>query len=467
MQSRHHSSSPSVRVRFAPSPTGYLHVGNMRAALINWLFARKHNGHFCLRLDDTDRERSKDEYAHAIFEDIAWLGLSYDHTFKQSDRMARYTDIVKMLRDAGRLYACYETPEELEFKRKRQLGRGEPPRYDRTGLTLTQAEKERFEKEGRTPHYRFLLSDANVSWVDMVRDNVSFAPHHLSDPVLVRADGAYLYTLTSVVDDVDEAITHILRGEDHVTNTAVQIQLIAVVRTMLGLNHSPIIFGHTTLLMDKDGGGLSKRLGSLSIGDLREQGIEPLAILSLLARLGTSKPIELFHTLDDIIEQFDITTFGRNAPRFDADVLHQLTHQHRLRQSADDIKDYLIQKGIKPFSDDEWALIKGNIDGDEDFLMWDRILHSDTSVYDTAHLTEDDRAYLKHAHDLIPAAPFTTESWGVWTTALKHATGRKGKSLFLPLRRALTGMDKGPEMKDILPLLTRETVHARLVDLSK
>lgn len=279
---------------------------------------------------------------------------------------------------------------------------------------------------------------------------------------MVRADGAYLYTLTSVVDDVDECITHILRGEDHVTNTAVQIQLIAVIRTMLGFDHPPITFGHTTLLMDKDGGGLSKRLGSLSIRDLRDQGVEPLAILSLLARLGTSKPIELLKSLDAIVDQFDMSTFGRNAPRFDSDVLHQLTHQYRLNQSVEDINAYLSQKKMSPFSQAEWALIKGNIEGDEDFVLWDRILHTDGMMYDTAHLVEEDRDYLMKAKELLPRDPYTVESWGDWTTALKDATGRKGKALFMPLRRALTGLDKGPEMKDLLPLLSAHVVRRRL-----
>ena len=452
----------NVRVRFAPSPTGYLHIGNMRAALINWLFARKHKGHFCLRLDDTDRERSKDIYAQSIFDDMAWLGLTYDQCFKQSDRMDRYGEIVKMLRDAGRLYPCYETPEELEFKRKRQMGRGESPRYDRSSLTLTQADKDRFEAEGRIPHYRFLLSDADVSWHDMVRGDVKFTPSHLSDPVLVRADGIFLYTLTSVVDDIDEHITHILRGEDHVTNTAVQIQLFAVIQTMLGRPVAPVSFGHTTLLIDKDGGGLSKRIGSLGIKDLRTQGVEPLAICSLLARLGTSKPIELLDSMDDIIAQFDLSTFGRNAPRFDVDVLHQLTHKYRLQQSATDIEDYLTRQGLTAFHEDEWNLIKGNMTGDDDFVVWNRILHTDEYVYDTSALNADDQDYLKIARDALPPAPLNTDSWGTWTSALKESTGRRGKDLFLPLRRALTGLDKGPEMKDFLPILNYDVIQKRL-----
>lgn len=453
----------NVRVRFAPSPTGYLHVGNIRAALINWLFARKHKGHFCLRLDDTDQERSKDIYTQAILEDMAWLGLSHDQFFKQSDRMERYDHIVAMLRDAGRLYACYETPEELDFKRKLQLGRGEPPRYDRSALTLTQADKDRFESEGRKPHYRFLLSDADVSWHDMVRGDVTFTPSHLSDPVLVREDGAYLYTLTSVVDDVDERITHILRGEDHVTNTAVQIQLFAVIQTMLGQTPPPhITFGHTTLLMDKEGGGLSKRLGSLSISDLRKEGVAPIAISSLLARLGTSQPIELFESLDAIVQQFDLSTFGRNAPRFDVDVLYQLNHKHFLNQPVEAVNQHLSEKGLTPLTSHVWDLIRGNIESDEDFEMWHRIVHTDQCVMDQAHLSTEDQDFLKQALERLPAAPLTQESWGVWTRDLKEATGRKGKALFLPLRMALTGLDKGPEMKDVLPLLSYETIQKRL-----
>ncbi|MBX9977718.1 MAG: glutamate--tRNA ligase, partial [Alphaproteobacteria bacterium] len=315
-------SSHPLKVRFAPSPTGYLHIGNIRTALINWLFAKKNGGHFLLRMDDTDLERSKPEYELAIIENLEWLGLTHDSFFKQSDRFDRYKEVMDKLIAAGRLYPCYETPEELEFKRKRQLGRGEPPRYDRAALKLTIEEKQALEAQGLKPHYRFLLEDKDVSWHDLSRGDVYFGPGTLSDPVLVRADGAYLYTLTSVVDDVDFEVTHILRGEDHVTNTAVQVQLFEA----LGRVSGTITFSHTTLLMDKDGSGLSKRIGSLSVGEMRAQGLEPMAICSLLARLGTSLPVQPVLTMDELASHFDLGTFSRNAPRFDLDELKEMNH---------------------------------------------------------------------------------------------------------------------------------------------
>ncbi len=443
----------TIKVRFAPSPTGYLHIGNIRAALINWLFAKKHQGHFLLRMDDTDLERSKPEYELAILEDLEWLGLTHQSFFKQSERFDRYKEMMQMLIEKGRLYPCYETPEELEFKRKRQLGRGEPPRYDRAALALTDDEKKAFEKEGRRPHYRFLLEDKDVSWNDLIRGPVHFGPGTLSDPVLVRADGAYLYTLTSVVDDVDTDITHILRGEDHVTNTAVQVQLFEA----LGRDPKTLSFGHTTLLVDKDGSGLSKRLGSLSVGELRTQGFEPMTLCSFLARLGTSLPIQPFLCLEDLIESFDLETFSRNQPRFDLEELKELNHKMMAMMPFDAMHPKLLARGFSKFSEPEWDLFKGNIESEEDFKSWYTIFHGDISVP-----KDLDREYIHTALELLSKAPITQETWAQWTGVLKERTGRKGKMLFMPLRQALTGQDHGPEMKDLLPLLGYEKVKRRL-----
>ena len=445
----------TIKVRFAPSPTGYLHIGNVRTALINWLFARKHKGHFLLRLDDTDLDRSKKEYEEAIYEDLTWLGLTHDSFFKQSDRFDRYKAVVEQLITSGRLYPCYETPEELDFKRKRQLGRGQPPLYDRAALQLTQEQKDTFEKEGRKPHYRFLLEDKDIAWTDMVRGNVHFGPRTLSDPVLVRGDGAYLYTLTSVVDDVDTDITHIMRGEDHVTNTAVQIQLFEA----LGKDLSSLTFAHTTLLMDKDGAGLSKRIGSLGIRQLRDEGLEPLAICGFLARLGTSLPIQPFDAMDAVIDQFDINTFSRTSPRFDEHELFELNHKLLVQLPFDKIAPKLKLRGMDAMTEDEWTLIKGNLETQEDWDHWFHVFHGEIGEID---LKADDYAYLAVARQNLPEGEFTKDTWGEWTGALKTLTERKGKSLFMPLRLALTGLEHGPEMKDVLPLLGRTKVLKRL-----
>jgi len=442
----------TVKVRFAPSPTGYLHIGNIRTALINWLFAKQNNGHFLLRSDDTDLERSTKEYEDAIQQDLAWLGMPHDSFFRQSERFARYDEVRDKLITMGRLYPCYETPEELEFKRKRQLGRGEPPRYDRAALKLTKEEIAVFENEGRKPHYRFLLKAKDVAWHDLVRGPTHFGPDTLSDPVLVRADGAYLYTLTSVVDDVDTNITHILRGEDHVTNTAVQVQLFEA----LGRDLTTLHFAHTTLLMDKDGSSLSKRLGSLGMKQLRDEGIDPMAICSLLARLGTSQPIHAFLNMDELASQFDLSTFSRNAPRFDIDELKELNHKLMTHMPFSAIHPKLKNMGYGDFSEKEWDLFKGNIESVSDYTLWHDIFHGEISAP-----TELDKDFIKQALTLLPNA-ITETTWQEWTTALKEATGRKGKELFMPLRQALTGQDHGPEMKEILPLLGYEKVKARL-----
>lgn len=443
----------SVKVRFAPSPTGFLHVGNVRAALINWMFAKKHHGEFMLRMDDTDLERSTKAFEDGIIEDLAWLGLYHKSFARQSERFERYGEVMQQLISSGRLYPCYETPEELEFKRKRQLGRGEPPRYDRAALKLTDAEKKAFEAEGRTPHYRFLLESKDIRWHDLVRGDVHFAPDHLSDPVLVRGDGAYLYTHTSVIDDIDFGITHILRGEDHVTNTAVQVQLFEA----LGKNPNEIQFAHTTLLMDKDGSALSKRLGSLGVKDLRAEGIEPLAICGFMARLGTSLPIQPFFTMEEIADQFDLSTFSRNPPRFDIDELRSLNHKLMAELPFSVMQPKLVTMGFGDFQEREWDLFKGNILSKDDFALWHTIFHGEIK------LPHDlDREYIKIALTNLPHDPFTETTWKAWTDTLKAETGRKGKDLFMPLRQALTGEDHGPEMKDILPLLGYHKAKIRL-----
>jgi glutamyl-tRNA synthetase len=445
-----------IRVRFAPSPTGLLHIGNARAALLNWLFARHHalkgqEATFLLRLDDTDLERNDPIYAKAIEEDLAWLGLTHDQFARQSDRFDKYDQAIEKLKSAGRLYPCYETPEELEFKRKRQLARNEPPIYDRSALILTPEERQAFEDDGRKPHWRFKLLPEAIHWDDLIRGPNEFHGSHLSDPVLIRADGAYLYTLTSVVDDLDLGITHIIRGEDHVTNTAVQIQLFAA----LGGDVSHLHFGHFTLFVDVNGASLSKRLGSLSLASLRESGYEPMSINCLIARLGTSLPIEPHLTLDELAKDFTLSIFSRTPPRFDQAELEALNHKLLQITSFDSVKDRL--RDIAPsLTETVWGVIRGNLRTLPEAAAWEPICwgHIQPIV--------EDPAYIAQALECLPPEDWDATTWASWTGKLKELTGRKGKELFMPLRQAITGMDHGPEMKDLLPLIGRAKVAQRL-----
>ena len=442
-----------VSVRFAPSPTGYLHIGNARAALINYLYALRNGGEFILRIDDTDLERSKPEYEEAIYRDFEWLGIKYSQTFRQSERFDRYKQVRDELIASGRLYPCYETPEDLDFKRKRQMAKGQPPIYDRAALSLTDAEKSTFEAEGRTPHWRFKLDHELIVWQDMVRGEVKFEGAQLSDPVLIRADGIFLYSLCSVVDDIDCAITHIIRGEDHVTNAATQIQLFKAVN---GDKDFPITFGHTTLMMDEDGLPLSKRLGSLSLGQMRESGIEPMAIACLLARLGTSLPVEPLSTLEELASSFDLSIFSRTPPRFSEKDLWALNHKLYHLMPFEQVQQRLSAAGYADFSETHWRAVHDNIEKIDDLKPWQDIFFGQLKG------TCADTEFLKIALSLLPSSPWDENTWATWTTAVKETTARKGKELFMPLRQALTAMDHGPEMKALLPLIGVEKTKSRL-----
>lgn len=438
----------SPAVRFAPSPTGYLHVGNARIALVNWLFARKHGGSFLLRLDDTDTERSRPEYAAAIEEDLRWLGLTWDRFARESDRMERYADAFARLRASGRLYPAYETPEELDHARRRRLARGEPPRYDRAALRLSDAERARLEAEGRQPHWRFRLDDGDIAWDDLVRGPTRFSGATLSDPVLFRADRRPLYTLSSVVDDIDFGITHVIRGEDHVANTAVQLRIFAA----LGADPARLAFAHLPLLTDVAGGGLSKRHGSLSLRELRADGIEPMAVNSLLARLGTADPVEPFVALDDLVAGFDLGRFGRAPPKFDRAELERLNAAvlHALPFEA--VRDRLPAG----FDAALWAAVRPNLSRLAEAADWLAVVRGPVAP------VLDDPAFAAAAAALLPPEPWDEGTWAAWTDAVKARTGRKGRALFLPLRRALTGRDHGPELKALLPRIGRERALARL-----
>ena len=430
--------------RFAPSPTGYIHVGNLRTALMNFLIARKNGGQFILRLDDTDQERSKPEYADGIMEDLAWLGLHWDRVEKQSLRMDRYREAADQLRSVGRFYECFESPVELDLKRKKQLNMGKPPVYDRTSLRLTPEEREKLRAEGRAGYWRFLLDQNRIEWPDGILGPISIDAASVSDPVLIRGDGQVLYTFASSVDDIDMGVTFIVRGSDHVTNTATQIQI------MQALGGTPPGFAHHSLLTGPQGEELSKRLGVLALRDLRARGVEPLALLSLMARLGSSKPVELVGSMQELIDGFDVESFGAAPTKFDDADLFPLTRAHVQSLPYPAVADRVSALGV-PADKAElfWSVAKGNITVLADLAGW-WTLFRDGAV---PLVDEEDRDFVAQALGMLPAQPWTHETWSQWTEVVKTATGRKGKGLYRPLRRALTGLDAGPEMADVMPLL--------------
>jgi glutamyl-tRNA synthetase len=428
--------------RFAPSPTGRLHVGNIRTALHNYLFALKEGGRFVLRIDDTDRERSTAEFDQAIHDDLAWLGLHPDAVVRQSERFDLYEGEFERLKEAGRVYACYETPEELDLRRKVLLGRGLPPVYERKHPDAP-------APEGRAPHWRFRLDhDAPIRWSDLIRGEQSFDPRLLSDPVVRREDGSWLYLLPSVIDDIDLGITHVVRGEDHVSNSATQIQMFEA------LGAAPPHFAHEALLVAAEG-KLSKRLGSTGVEGMREAGLEPMALLSLLARLGTSQPVEPFTDLEAAANTFDFAHFGRAPAHFDLHDVELLNARllHMLDFGA--VQDRLPAGA----SEADWLLVRPNLERLSDFDDWYAVLHGDI---DAPALPDDDRAFLQAAADVGAPLDWTDETWRQLTGALKEATGRKGKALFHPLRLALTGRESGPEMAGVLERMGKDRALHRL-----
>ena len=438
-----------IKVRFAPSPTGHLHVGNLRTALVNFLFARKAGGQFMLRIDDTDTERSTAAFEECIRADLTWMGMAWDVEDRQSERLDRYDAALVQLHADGRAYACYETPEELALKRKAQLSAGRPPVYDRAALKLTAEQIAAFEAEGRQPHWRFRLEDAEGRWHDMVRGDVAYHMSSLSDPVLMRADGRVIYTLASVVDDIDHGISHILRGEDHVTNSAAQIQLFEA------LGAQAPAMGHMALLAGADGEGLSKRLGSLSIAELRNNDIEAMSIASLLARIGTSDPVVPTAQMARIIDGFDITRFGRATAKFDPAELAQVNAkvvQELTFAAVAERLDAVAVGGGEPF----WMAVRDNLSGVGEAGDWWQICTQPiTPVIESANVTSA-------AADLLPDGDLEASIWQDWTKAIGAVSGAKGRGLFMPLRLALTGREKGPEIAPLLAFMGRERVLARL-----
>ena len=447
-------------VRFAPSPTGRLHIGNIRTALLNWLFAAKADGTFLLRLDDTDLERSTEDNAEGIRRDLAWLGLNWAREERQSARLQRYAAAAETLKAAGRLYPCYETEEELARKRKRRMARGLPPIYDRAALRLDPAERSRLEADGQRPHWRFRLLNTEagnplepvptlVEWNDLVRGHHAIDIGSLSDPVLIRADGTPLYTFTSVVDDIDFAVTHIIRGEDHVTNTGVQIQLFGA------FNAEPPQFAHHSLLVGSDGQALSKRLGALSVESFRDMGLEPMAVASHAALVGTSNAIAPRAHLRELVETFDLGKLSRSPGRFDVEELRALNAKLLHHLPYDAVGDRLKAIGVSCGAH-FWEAVRGNLEVLSDAQKWWSVV--------TGPMTPvvEDSALASRAAGLLPAEPWDATTWSAWTDAVKAATGAKGRALFHPLRLALTGHEAGPELKVLLPLIGRARAFERL-----
>ena len=433
--------------RFAPSPTGWMHIGNLRAALFNYAIARQNGGTFILRIDDTDQERSKPEYEQGIKDVLTWLGIKWDDLQKQSERLARYDEARQQLLDAGRIYECFETPTELDLKRKKQLNMGKPPVYDRAALALTEAQKQAYRDEGRQGHWRFKLDLERVEWDDGIMGPISIDCASVSDPVLIKESGQILYTFASPVDDVDMKITDIVRGSDHVTNTATQIQI------MQALGGTVPRFAHHSLLTGPQGEALSKRLGTLALRDLRNQGIAAEAVLSLMARLGSSQPVVLVEGIDDVVAGFDVSTFGSAPTKFDFEDLWPLTARHLARLDAAAVKPTLDEAGVPAdLQPAFWDVVKENITKLEDVAPWWALFRDGGQ----AVVADEDREMVTQAFGLLGEPPYTDATWGEWTGAVKDATGRKGKGLFMPLRLAVTGQARGPEMAQVMPLLQKK-----------
>jgi glutamyl-tRNA synthetase len=434
-------------LRFAPSPTGRIHIGNARVAILNWLFAKKSGGQFILRYDDTDVARSTKEFEQGIATDLDWLGIQPDRVEWQSKRFSRYDELAEGLRERGLLYACYETADELDRRRKRQQARGQPPVYDRAALKLSNDEILQFEMQGRKPHWRFKLAHKKVEWDDLIRGHVSIDTTTLSDPVLIREDGTYLYTFPSVVDDIDFEITHVIRGEDHVVNTAVQIEICEA------LNGAVPTYAHHSLLVGADGKGMSKRLGSLSIQSFREAGLEAMAVVSIGALLGTSDNIHPCTDYEELVEGFDLGKLSRAPARFDeaelaglnAKLLHMTPYAN-------------VANRLNGESEAFWLAVRGNVEKLADTTVWADTIRRDMKF----DLGSQDGDFYAVAAAKLPPEPWDQSTWKTWTEAVKAETGRKGKDLFMPLRRALTGLDHGPELANLLPLIGRDRVLKRI-----
>ena len=433
--------------RFAPSPTGHLHVGNLRTALFNYLIARQMDGTFVLRIDDTDPVRSKPKYVDSIKRDLEWLGLNWDRIEFQSNRLEQYAQTAEKLRDMGKLYECFESSLELDLKRKKQLNMGKPPVYDRSSLTLSKKEKDSLRVQSKG-YWRFMLDQSRIDWADGILGETSIDVASVSDPVLIRGDGQVLYTLASICDDTDMGVSYVVRGSDHITNTATQIQIIQA------LSGNVPKFAHHSLLVGSKGEGLSKRLGSLALGDMREAGLQPMALLSHLAKLGSSEPVELMGSLDEIILGFDLTKFGASPTKFDQMDLAPLTMKYLQGLSASDIISDISALGVPPEkAEDFWNIVRMNISTLKDLSAWWDLMEKGAEP----KIDDQDREFVLKAVSLLPPGQFDANTWKTWTQNVTEVTGRSGKNLYMPLRQALTGMSHGPDMGHLLPFLKNIT----------
>ena len=473
------STNTKIKTRFAPSPTGFLHVGNIRTALVNYLYAKSKGGEFILRLDDTDLERCKDVYKEAIFRDLKWLGINWDDSFNQLSRIDKYEEIKMKLIAAERLYPCYETKEELDVKRKLQLSRGQPPIYDRSALQLSNAQKQEYEAAGRKPHYRFLIEDTNIVWDDMVKGEIKYKGSNLSDPIVIRADSTMTYMLCSTVDDIDYGITDILRGEDHVSNTAIQIQMFEAL-SKLASNTAPEMphprFGHLSLVKAKDD-KISKREGGFEIANLRDkEHIESMAINSFFTLIGSSEPVRAVKSMDELANFFDISNYSKSPTTFVPEELELINHKLLIELEYDEVKDKIAQMpddleeaaeshvSISNIDEQFWLAVRPNLKKLTDIKLWWNICHNpqlDNEAYGFFEDNSEASKFFEIAAECLPKQ-IDENSWSSWTKEISANTSRTGKNLFMPLRLALTGLKSGPELKDLLPLLSRKEVIERL-----
>ena len=440
----------TFKSRFAPSPTGLLHLGNARSALLNWAYIKNIGGEFILRIDDTDEERSKLEYVKAIKEDLNWLGINWSKTFNQSERGSVYKDNIALLKSSNRLYPCFESEQELSLKRKNQLTSGKPPIYDRSALKLSKDQINNLLNQGKKPHWRFKLEDKIIEWEDLIKGKVSFDSKHLSDPILIREDGSLLYHLPSVVDDIEEKITDVIRGDDHITNTAFHIQLFEAMKAPIPL------FGHHPFLIDEQGKGFGKRLGSLSIQRLKEEGFENITLLNYLLSIGTSKNLSKEKNKNILSSKFDIKNLAKSSPKFSKKIITNLNKEILQSYDYSEIKTKFEDLKLSNASKDFWIFIKNNINYFYEAYDWWKAIYSN-KVNPTK-----EQDYLNIAAELLPNDPFDDSTWGEWTSTINRKTGRLGKDLYMPLRMALTGKNKGPELKFLMPLLNKQQVLKKL-----
>ena len=440
----------TYKSRFAPSPSGLLHIGNIRSALINWGHSISRGGEFLLRIDDTDLERSKPEFYEAIKEDLAWLGLSWSKIFNQSDRKDLYDKHIDSLKSSKRLYPCFESIEELSLKKKSQLTAGNPPIYDRSALNLSDKEINNYINQGKKPHWRFKLNDSKIEWKDIIKGNLSFETKNISDPILIREDGSLLYHLPSVIDDIEEKITDIIRGEDHISNTAFHIQIFHA------LGHNPPNFGHHTFITDEEGKSFAKRLGSLSIKRLREVGYENITIINYLLSIGTSKNLSKFKDIKSILNNFNIKNLATSSPKFSIKILELLNKEILQSYEFSEIKDKFKKHQHINASKEFWRFAKNNINFFSEVDSWWSVVNSD-KIYSL-----ESKDFLFEAGNLMPNEPYDENTWEEWIDKLEEKTQRKGKDLFMPLRLALTGKDKGPELKYLIPLLGKKKILRKL-----